>query len=303
MGASSSQHVMDLEPFPDDVLLVILSFVPSRDLLKSCRLVSKRWKQLVDSPTLWKIKCQQEWRKEVFNSALSIPNMNWQRLYLKKPFLRNLIRNPCGTEGLQHWESTDGGDGWKVEDNHFPLEVADSQTSFVTSFRWCKKTQDVDLLKEGLWEDLLDNQQPPICISDWYAGRCDCGCVYEIKVQLLSKDRKHCIDEFTASPDPIPQWNNGIYHQVSHVFHGYGPGVRFVRFFHMGKDTQFWKGWYGSRITNSSVIVRIKKYEEVCGSTAGLNKSVKSHLTRAVESVDKFSDSDSSVSDTSDSDS
>ncbi|XP_041431283.1 F-box only protein 27 isoform X2 [Xenopus laevis] len=174
MDASNSQslkhvkYIMDLEPFPDDVLLVILSFVPSLDLLKSCRLVSKRWLRLVDTPTLWKIKCQQKWRKEVFNSALSIPNVNWQRIFMKEPFLRNLIRNPCGTDGLKHWRCMHGGDGWKVEDNHFPLEVADSQTSFVTSFEWCKKNQLVDLIKEGLWEDLMDNHPPSICISDWF---------------------------------------------------------------------------------------------------------------------------------------
>ncbi|OCT66324.1 F-box only protein 27 isoform X1 [Xenopus laevis] len=284
MDASNSQslkhvkYIMDLEPFPDDVLLVILSFVPSLDLLKSCRLVSKRWLRLVDTPTLWKIKCQQKWRKEVFNSALSIPNVNWQRIFMKEPFLRNLIRNPCGTDGLKHWRCMHGGDGWKVEDNHFPLEVADSQTSFVTSFEWCKKNQLVDLIKEGLWEDLMDNHPPSICISDWYAGRRDCGCVYEIRVQLLSEDRKHVIDEFKASPDPIPQWNDGNYHQVFHVFNDYGPGVRFVRFSHKGKDTQFWKDWYGPRITNSSVIVTIKNHEEVCGSTPRLNKSEKYHL-------------------------
>lgn len=41
--------------------------------------------------------------------------------------------------------------------------------------------------------------------------------------------------------------------QVTHVFKNYGKGVRYVRFVHGGKDTQFWAGWYGIRVTNSCV--------------------------------------------------
>ncbi|XP_027875222.1 F-box only protein 6-like [Xiphophorus couchianus] len=40
-----------------------------------------------------------------------------------------------------------------------------------------------------------------------------------------------------------------------HVFKDYGPGVRYVRFNHGGKDTQFWAGWYGIRVTESCVEV------------------------------------------------
>lgn len=43
--------------------------------------------------------------------------------------------------------------------------------------------------------------------------------------------------------------------QISHTFSNYPPGVRHILFQHGGKDTQFWKGWYGPRVTNSSIIV------------------------------------------------
>lgn len=43
--------------------------------------------------------------------------------------------------------------------------------------------------------------------------------------------------------------------QTTYVFQNYGPGVRYVRFTHGGKDTQFWAGWYGVRLTDSSVEV------------------------------------------------
>ncbi|KAM4640534.1 F-box only protein 27-like isoform 2-T2 [Discoglossus pictus] len=247
---------MDLEPLPDELLEIVLSFLPSRELITQCRLVSKRWKRLVDSPTIWRITCERESRTEVLRAASICPDIPWKKVCLKEPLSRNLLRNPCGAEGLHHWEFRHGGDGWVVENNKVALEGADCQTSFVTSFIWCQKSQLIDLLKEGLWETFLDNCQPQICISDWFAGRADCGCVYEIHVQLLACDRETVLGEYTTRPDPIPQWSDQRYHQVSYVFRRYGSGVRFVRFTHKGKDTQFWKGFYGARITNSSVTVK-----------------------------------------------
>lgn len=46
--------------------------------------------------------------------------------------------------------------------------------------------------------------------------------------------------------------------QVSYTFSDYPPGVRHILFQHGGKDTQFWAGWYGPRVTNSSIIISPK---------------------------------------------
>ncbi|KAM4020698.1 F-box only protein 27 [Anomaloglossus baeobatrachus] len=261
------QHVeffMDLEPFPEEILLLILSFVPSLDLLLHCRLVSRRWRRLVDAPTLWRTKCERDRRREILLAAEMCGDFSWQRVCLKTPFSKNLLRNPYGAERLKHWTVRNGGDGWTVEVNLSALEGAERQTCFVTSFSWCEKSQIIDLLQEGLWEHLLDVHQPSICISDWYAGRQDCGCVYRIKVQLLAADKHTVVKEFSLAPEPIPQWNDTSYHQVSHEFRQYGAGVRYVKFSHTGKDTQFWKGWYGARMTNSSVTVKCHNLEP-CG--------------------------------------
>lgn len=45
--------------------------------------------------------------------------------------------------------------------------------------------------------------------------------------------------------------------KITHTFSDYGPGVRFVYFEHGGQDTVYWKGWYGARITHSSVTVEL----------------------------------------------
>lgn len=36
------------------------------------------------------------------------------------------------------------------------------------SHSWTVKQQCVDLLAEGLWEELLDDEQPDITVMDWY---------------------------------------------------------------------------------------------------------------------------------------
>ncbi|XP_073405152.1 F-box only protein 27 isoform X2 [Dendrobates tinctorius] len=226
------QHVaffMDLEPFPEEILLLILSFVPAQDLVLHCRPVSRRWRRLVDSPSLWRIKCERDHRREILYTAEMCPDVSWQRVYLKMPFSRNLLQNPFGAEQLKYWDAKNGGDGWKVEDNCSVLEGAERPTCFVTSFG--------------------------------YAGRHDCGCVYRINVELLAANKQTVLKEFSLAPEPIPQWNDTRYHQVSYEFRHYGPGVRYVKFIHRGKDTKFWKGWYGARITNSSVTVKCHNLE------------------------------------------
>lgn len=53
----------------------------------------------------------------------------------------------------------------------------------------------------------------------------------------------------------VPSLTLPLTPQISHTFTDYGPGVRFVRFEHGGQDSVYWKGWFGARVTNSSVWV------------------------------------------------
>lgn len=59
---------------------------------------------------------------------------------------------------------------------------------------------------------------------------------------------------FSCSAEPVGKFGLLMFiFQMIHVFRDYGPGVRYIRFAHGGKDTQFWAGWYGIRVTDSSV--------------------------------------------------
>ncbi|XP_068765524.1 F-box only protein 17-like [Struthio camelus] len=254
-GAAESRR-LDLAAAPDEVLLLVLSWVPARALATRCRLVCRRWRAAVDGATVWRLQLERAGRVACLEAARLGP-VAWARVGVLRPLGRNLLRNPCGAEKFARWEVQDGGDGWAVEENRRPLAGAPAQTCFASSFAWCSKSQLVDLLAEGLWEELLDVHQPEIHVSDWWAAREDCGCEYALRVRLLAADRRVVLATFEARPEPVRQWNDQRYRQVSHVFRRYGPGVRYVHFSHRGKDTQFWAGHYGARVTHSAVVVRL----------------------------------------------
>ncbi|NXD62292.1 FBX2 protein, partial [Eolophus roseicapillus] len=245
-----------MESLPEAVLIRILASIPAVDLVLACRLVCCQWKNLVDGAALWILKCQQEG----FTGAESQENAeNWQNFYFLSKKRKNLIKNPCGEEDLQHWgEVENGGDGWKIEElpgdfgKEFPSEEVHKY--FVTSYEWCRKVQVIDLRAEGYWEELMDTTQPKVVVRDWYAGRSDAGCLYELCVKLLSEN-EDVLAEYKSETIATPQDNDANWTEISHTFSNYGPGVRFVRFEHGGQDTLFWKGWYGVRVTNSSVTV------------------------------------------------
>ncbi|XP_011807804.1 PREDICTED: F-box only protein 17 isoform X2 [Colobus angolensis palliatus] len=123
--------------------------------------------------------------------------------------------------------------------------------------RWCSKRQLVDLVMEGVWQELLDSAQIEICVADWWGARENCGCVYQLRVRLLDVYEKEVV-KFSASPDPVLQWTERGCRQVSHVFTNFGKGIRYVSFEQYGRDVSSWVGHYGALVTHSSVRVRIR---------------------------------------------
>ncbi|XP_073794854.1 uncharacterized protein fbxo44.8 isoform X1 [Danio rerio] len=164
----------------------------------------------------------------------------------------NLLINPSAEDGLQGWKMVHSGSGcWVTAENSKPL--TDTVTRcFVTSFGLCLKRQLIDLQKEGYSDTFMDQVQPHIKISDWYEPRFDCGCEYQICVELLDQENKP-ISTFEPEKVVFHFGNSQPWCQTAHVFKNYGAGVRFIRFTHGGKDTHYWAGHYGIRVTNSSV--------------------------------------------------
>ncbi|XP_077998271.1 F-box only protein 44-like [Glandiceps talaboti] len=293
-------HTMDVYEYdqtlvPDNVLTVILSCVPDKDLL-NCMLVCKRWYMTIQQPTFWKIKCLNAGR--LLRELVNIPSAEWRNVYFKNPYGRNLIRNPCGDDGVsKDWIILmNGGNQLRVEDSDIgckpkPIEMLEetdtsSTKNFASSYGWCHRVQVIDLIKEGCSEYVMDEIRPDIDISEWYAARWDCGSIWEMRVSLSKKtynsvqdikssvSSRHggqdvfdptdwgiakgdiIVDTFIFGPQTTPQWSAAEWHKVKHTFTGYGPGVRSIIFEDASKDTQFWAGHYGGKM--SAAVVKIK---------------------------------------------
>ncbi|XP_026880748.2 F-box only protein 2 isoform X1 [Electrophorus electricus] len=172
----------------------------------------------------------------------------------------NLLKNPNGDEDMEFWELTEnGGCQWRVEDMPGDCGHAFSDETvtkyFSTSFQQCLKRQVVDLAAEGFTLEDLDFVQPSVTVQDWYCSRTDCGCVYQLAVGLLDENQE-LIQEF--KPDIVsldPFIDDCSWKQITHVFSDYGPGLRYISFEHGGQDSKYWDGWYGVRVTGSSVTI------------------------------------------------
>lgn len=249
-AAQQGASVQEFFPVPLEIVQEIFLHVPPNQLVCVCRLVCQQWKEVADSESLWRERC----RREGYNlrDCSKIPQ-DWRLFYFLCKKRRNLLKNTRGEEKMKGWLiKQNGGDGWRVEGVFVPHSNEVVKKNFVTSYRMCTKEQLIDLAKEGYSPAFMDHFKPDIKISDWYAPRWDCGCEYLIVVQLLNA-KKQVVQSFTPETVSFQQWNDQQWNQMIHVFRDYGPGVRYIHFLHGGKDTQFWAGWYGIRVTDSSV--------------------------------------------------
>ncbi|XP_046725317.1 F-box only protein 6-like [Silurus meridionalis] len=235
---------------PLNAIEEILLNLPAQQVICVCRLVCNEWKSVVDSTAFWRERCRREGLKPLNNNR--VPR-NWQTFYFLCKKRRNLLKNPNANEKFTGWNILEnGGDRWKVDRIFTPHPDETVTKCFVTSYSQCIKSQLIDLKKEGYSPAFMDEIQPNIVISDWYAPRWDCGSLYEIHVELLTQKKK-TVQFFCPDQVTFPQWNDQKWMNMTHTFMDYGPGVRFIRFKHGGRDTQFWAGHYGIRVTNSSV--------------------------------------------------
>ncbi|XP_059188566.1 F-box only protein 6-like isoform X4 [Centropristis striata] len=254
-GPSDSLSQEDLFPVNLEVLEEIFLHLPPHQVVVVCRLVCHQWKEVADSESLWKERCRREGYR--IRDASKIPR-DWRMFYFLCKKRRNLLKNPRGEHEMKNWQILkNGGDNWKVEGVLVAHPNKIVKKNFVTSYGMCRKGQLIDLEVEGYNASFMDHFQPDIKISDWYAPRWECGSEYEICVELLNQ-RKKPIQTFSPETIYFEQFEEHLKHdqkwnQMTHVFKNYGPGVRYIRFVHGGKDTIFWAGWYGIRVTDSSV--------------------------------------------------
>lgn len=152
--------------------------------------------------------------------------------------------------------NTSESNGFLIEsENNGSQPILDNEsrklTKFATSHFMGSKYQIIDLVSEGVDRNVIVKLKPKIEIIDFYSGRHDCDAEYHIRVSLFDEDLAKI---YTISFDHIiSQYNNGKWHKFYHVLENYPDNLRYILFHHGGKDTQYWAGYHGVKITNSIV--------------------------------------------------
>jgi hypothetical protein len=252
LSASSSTGTSSSNVLPNEIMEKVFQLLEVKDLLQCATPVCRRWYSLASDPYLWHQRCLREGK---CSTSLTEPEKGWKYFYFTSYSGRNLITNPCGDDRLQGWHIIEnGGDGWEIENKgaECPATVAmGCQCNFVTSYEWCRKAQVIDLKRYGFSETQLDSC-PPIEVSEWFCARWDCGSDFQLHVKLFDGQRQ-MIDEWNVSElAPIE-----VFKEWKHTFTNYRQGVRYVEFEDAGKDTNWWAGHYGAKMTAASVIIHL----------------------------------------------
>lgn len=194
---------------PPEILPMILVNVDTKTLHKHCTLVCKQW-NIIIKEYVWKLKCEQELKSDDnYLHKLKLIKQNqypyivYQTISVfKKSFYKNLIKNPCGMNGLKYWViDRNDENSFRIEDiQSFDNNIctindemkANKITRCFTSSFESSKIQIIDLYKEtGLSQRFIDEYQPPIYISEWYGSRRDSElCFYELRAMLFDADYK-----------------------------------------------------------------------------------------------------------------
>ncbi|MED6289128.1 hypothetical protein CHARACLAT_033156, partial [Characodon lateralis] len=147
------------------VLEEIFLRLPSHLVVCVCQSVCIQWKEVIDRASFWRERCKREGYRPSDQSK--IPE-DWRLFYFLCKQQRNLIKNPCGEEGLNGWNiEKKGGDGWWVGPLRTEHPDKNVKKDYATSFGMCLKSQLIDLKKEGYTSSFMDTFQPDIKICDW----------------------------------------------------------------------------------------------------------------------------------------
>lgn len=280
---------VSLDQLPDDILEEILLRVPGDLLCKKAVLVSKRWRELIESKFFWIEKSLRDRRLTypVFRALCDNPQFNAKSIYFGNIFRANLLKNPCGYQRFKYWLYTSSyeistflrseeyakkyindykkrrlderwsNDWWRVESGQSgasktkPLLDANFKLmkNFVTSHRFVGKLQVIDV-NDFITADFLRSIPLKLEVKEWYTSRVDCGSKYVLAVHLIDKNF-NMIDNCIHEVRSAPE-TDGEWRLASHVFDIKSP-IRYIIFYHAGCDTKTLNGYYGSKMTNGSV--------------------------------------------------
>lgn len=192
--------------------------------------------------------------EQVYYCGWCQSNPEQQHAFVEPPGSRNLIRNGSGQEGLilrrnaslsGVWQQLNPHAQWQVEDSDVPLNQ-NVATNFVSNFQWCIMAQAVPLYRH-----VRNASMVRIEVSAKYMGRTDCPSVFLLEAVLLDAQgrpvARQATDRLSAPADfwerasllfEPPNIPNTA-HQIVMIVHG--------------KDERFWRGNFGSKVTDCKV--------------------------------------------------
>ncbi|OMJ74911.1 hypothetical protein SteCoe_26049 [Stentor coeruleus] len=160
-------------------------------------------------------------------------------------YSQNLIKNPNGGLGFNHWKKKDGGNGWCIEDS---LTFNNSKTIFVGSYGEGSLSVNIDL-SPFTGPKLLD-RKAKLVVGSPVRRRWDCGNTVSLKVTIENSLNKHREREKTV----VPKYFEEVEREFSCPWELLGINMELEESdiianvcFH-GKDEKWWAGNYGPRL-------------------------------------------------------
>jgi hypothetical protein len=176
----------------------------------------------------------------------------------------NLLENGgMETGDLTGWTIIDdGGDGWIVRDwANGPTYPIEGGWMAGTSYLWCTRYQEVDLLAEGFSAATLD-AAPTVHFQE-YVTEINVPDSYYVRVEL--RDASHAVIDWWEEAGTTPgsdscgdfndpcQYDDDDWFLVQHTFNDYGSGLRYVYFEDGSDDGEYWAEWFGAWFDDARV--------------------------------------------------
>lgn len=192
---------------PEEIVTLILSLISPDQILRAS-LVCKRWCNIIKSTTFW-------FRLYEETQGKHPEKLPWYVFYgfFTNLLDHNLLKNGNGQERFNYWNIIEnGGEQFIVEEtpagaDPLPLDVPDfngHKCCFATSYQRCVKRQEITLLQNKLLAYIVNKFKPDIYLSEWVAGRFDCGCKYLLT--CLLRHKKNIVYDKSSPEFRVEQW-------------------------------------------------------------------------------------------------
>ncbi|CAI6367368.1 unnamed protein product [Macrosiphum euphorbiae] len=217
----NSHNSFDL--LPDEMVLNTLSLIDA-DTLLNCRLVCKRWRELIDA-YVFQEKASRENEfvndgqgydsfSQIDSNSVRKLELPWYVFYVISkydPFNKNLVTDP----------------------------------RINSMFRLCSKSQRITFKNYGLNDTVMKTLQPEISVSEWYEhGHFVCGCKFVLSTVFDGNGEEIGKHNFN---DALLPGNNNIRAKASHSFKNLG-NASYLMVYHCGLDTRVLANTYDTNI-------------------------------------------------------